>query len=231
MHSPNLNRIASLTLVTLLTACSLRLPTPAPNSTQVQVEPSAMPSIVPTLAASTTVPTVATIIPSSPTPALATATIAQPSPAPAQPSATPVLPSPTSANLTIKVYLIAIGDKGVSGKTVGCGDSVVAVQKSIPHAPAVLKGAFDALCSIKDQYYGQSGLYNALYQSNLHLERAVLEDGKATIHLAGTLKMGGECDTPRVEAQIRETALQFATVKEADIYLNGQPLKEALSLK
>jgi hypothetical protein len=43
--------------------------------------------------------------------------------------------------------------------------------------------------------------------------------------------MGGECDTPRVRAQLEQTILQFPTVTEADIFINGKPLADVLSLK
>jgi hypothetical protein len=43
--------------------------------------------------------------------------------------------------------------------------------------------------------------------------------------------LGGVCDNPRVEAQIEETALQFATVSEVAVFVNGKPLEEIISLK
>jgi hypothetical protein len=43
--------------------------------------------------------------------------------------------------------------------------------------------------------------------------------------------MGGECDTPRVQAQLEQTILQFPTVTEAAIFINGKPLQDVLSLK
>jgi spore germination protein GerM len=43
--------------------------------------------------------------------------------------------------------------------------------------------------------------------------------------------MGGECDTPRVQAQIEQTILQFPTVKEVVIFINGKHLSDVLSLK
>jgi hypothetical protein len=45
------------------------------------------------------------------------------------------------------------------------------------------------------------------------------------------MMLGGECDNPRVQAQIENTVLQFSTVTSADIFLNGKTLAEALSLK
>jgi spore germination protein GerM len=67
------------------------------------------------------------------------------------------------------------------------------------------------------------------YQSDIQLESATVENGLATINLSGDLELGGACDNPRVEAQIEQTALQFPTVDEVDIFLNGQPLEEVLA--
>lgn len=139
-------------------------------------------------------------------------------------------PTPETVS-SVNIYLIALEDAGKSGKEVGCGDSVVAVVREIEPTAAPLEAAFNALLSIKDQYYGESGLYNALYQSDLVVESAAIEGGVATVELSGTLMLGGVCDNPRVEAQLIETAMQFSGVTEAAITINGTPLEEALSLK
>ncbi len=97
----------------------------------------------------------------------------------------------------VKIFLIAIDDNGISGEKVGCGDSAVAVQVQIPHTLGVLKAALESLPSIKDLYYRQPGLYNALYQSDLQIKSVTIKGGKATIQLTGSLKLGGECDDPR----------------------------------
>ncbi len=107
------------------------------------------------------------------------------------------------------IFLIAVDDNGKSGKLIGCGDSVIPVQVLIPATQGVLRAALNALLSIRDPYYGESGLYNSLYQSNLQVGDVTITDGQAVIHLTGTLMLGGECDIPRVEAQLTEIALQF----------------------
>ena len=131
----------------------------------------------------------------------------------------------------VKVYLVALGDNGVSGRLIGCGDSLVPVEQAIVPTQGVLRAALEILLGIKTQYYGQSGLYNALYQSDLTIEDLRIDNGKASIHLAGRLLLGGVCDNPRVEAQLVETAKQFSTVKEVEIFINGKPLKDVLSQK
>ncbi len=137
----------------------------------------------------------------------------------------------TPAVQMVDIYLIAIDDNGQAGIPVGCGDSAVPVQVQVEPTQGVLKAALEALLSIKEQYYGQSGLYNALYQSDLQVESIKITDGEAQVYLTGSLILGGECDNPRVEAQLTETVLQYSTVTKASIYMNGKPLADAISLK
>jgi hypothetical protein len=53
----------------------------------------------------------------------------------------------------------------------------------------------------------------------------------ATVHLTGKLTLGGECDDPRVQAELEETALQFSTVKKVSFYVNNVALSKLLSGK
>ncbi len=109
----------------------------------------------------------------------------------------------------VKIYLIAIGT-----------------------STGVLRAALKELFKLEgQQYYGQSGLYNALYQSELDIADVAVVGGEARIFLTGTVKLGGECDTPRVEAQLKTLALQFSTVERVSIYINGKPQADVLSLK
>ncbi len=211
-------------LLTLsLTACSF----------QVSVGPTSVPTptfmvVIPTNTSIGLLPT-ETIVP--------TTTIEIPSPTLVPPTATqvPQLPptavptKPTEQN--IKVFLIAVEDNGQSGPLVGCGDSAVPIIVTIPKTQGVLRAALEKLLSEKAQSYGESGLYNALYQSNLQVAGVTIEQGKAIIHLTGTFMLGGTCDAPRVQAQIEQIALQFATVSSVEVFVNDKPLKDVLSQK
>jgi len=151
-----------------------------------------------------------------------------------QPAATDPPPSSTSQAAThnmVKIFLIGVNDNGQAGLPVGCGDSAIPIQVEIQPSAGVLKAALVALLSVKDQYHGQSGLYNALYQSDLQVDSVSIDNGKASVYLSGTMKMGGECDTPRVQAQLEQTVRQFPTLTDAAIFINGKPLAEVLSLK
>ncbi len=161
-----------------------------------------------------------------------TATVPQPIVTPVSVTATS-LPSLTPATNTqiIKIYLVAIGDNGASGTKIGCDDSLVAVDVGIPPTAGVLRAALSELLAIDSETYGDSGLYNALYQSNLEIENLSVINGVASIYLSGDLMLGGVCDHPRVESQLSAIALQFSTVSSVEIFINGVPLKDVLSLK
>jgi len=147
------------------------------------------------------------------------------------PTATLLAPTEAAGASSIHIYLIALEDNGQSGDQVGCDDSLIPVEVEIQPTQGVLKAALEALLSVKSQYYGESGLYNALYQSDLQVESVSIDSGKASVYLTGSLKMGGECDTPRIQAQLEKTVLQFPTVTDAAIFVNGVPLPDVLSLK
>ena len=212
-----------LFLALLLTAC---------GTLEVSVDQT------PTLPATGTslVPTDTATVVSSPTGQVnPTVTLAIPSatnrvpPTSVRPSATTVPPNPTAAEQTVKLFLIALEDNGQSGVLVGCGDSAVPVTVTIPPTQGVLRAALEKLLSAKQQFYGESGFYNALYQSDLELESVTIDQGKAIIHLTGTVMLGGVCDSPRFEAQIEQTALQFSTVSNVEVFINDIPLEDVLS--
>ena len=127
------------------------------------------------------------------------------------------------------IYLIAIDDNGRSGPKIGCNDSVIPVTVDFAPTTTPLTTALERLLSLNDQFFGESGLYNALYRSDLAVESVVVQNGTATIRLTGQLQLGGVCDNPRVEAQITRTALQYSSVQQVAVFLNGRPLQDVLS--
>lgn len=217
-------------LAFLSTGCSsVRVPTAIPREIvtitavpATTLEPTTRPLGTPTL-----------VLPAETPTAVATSTTVA-----ARSSATPTVnatstraPVPTTGMMRVKLFLVAVDDGGKSGKKIGCNDSIVWAERPIPTTSAPLTAALKELLGLKEQHYGQSGLYNALYQSNLKLAGVTITNGKATINLTGTLNLGGTCDAPRVAAQIQETALQFSTVSSVAVFLNGVPLEQVLSQK
>jgi hypothetical protein len=201
-----------------------------------EVSVGTLPTSVPTLTAE--IPTSTVAVAASPTQqVIPTATLEIPSPTLALSTETqvqqvpPTATSPATTEQTVKIFLIALNDNGQSGTLVGCGDSAVPVTVTISQTQGVLRAALEKLLSAKKQFYGESGLYNALYQSDLQVGGVTIEQGKAIIHLMGTMMLGGVCDAPRVEAQIKQTALQFSTVTDVAVFVNDKPLEEVLSSK
>ncbi len=172
------------------------------------------------------------------TPIVITAT-----PQPAMETAAPIPPTAQAADTQttaatgeglnhVNIYFVAMGDNGASGELIGCGDSLVPVQVSIEPTLGVLRAALTELFKLEGQAdYGQSGLYNALYLSHLEIDDLSVVNGEAIMKLSGQVVTGGECDIPRIEAQLEATALQFATVDEVTITVNGVPLAELLDLR
>jgi hypothetical protein len=213
--------LTAVLIILFVTACNGTIEVGLEHSPTGTPYPTGIPSLD---ATSTTIP-----IPTD-THIPPTATDPQPSLTVQAPTETRV-PTDAATQNMVQIFLIAVDDNGQTGTPVGCGDSAVPVQVEIPPTQGVLKAALGTLLSIKDQYYGQSGLYNALYQSDLQVDSISIDGGKASVYLTGTLIMGGECDSPRVQAQLEQTVLQFPTVTEAAIFINDKPLADVLSLK
>ncbi|MGC9523415.1 MAG: GerMN domain-containing protein [Anaerolineae bacterium] len=148
-------------------------------------------------------------------------------------AATPT-PSPTAESglfTHANIYLIAVGDAGQSGDLIGCDDSVVPVEVEIEPTIAPLTAALERLFAFDPEAEGYLDLYNALRQSDLTVDGINIVAGEATIALSGELILGGVCVNPRVEAQLERTALQYSTVDQVSITLNGEPLEDVLSLQ
>jgi sporulation and spore germination protein len=178
-----------------------------------------------------------TNVPPSPTVAAIEPTVAPPTTEP--PTAVPTqsggFPTPTAVQQgggtvsRVQIYMIALEDNGKSGDPIGCGDTVVPVEIEIKATQAPLRAAMEALLSQHGQFYGQSGLYNVLYNSKLQVGTVTIDAaGTAKIGLTGTFSLAGECDDPRFEAQLTYTARQFSTVQNVEITINGTPLHDLI---
>lgn len=138
--------------------------------------------------------------------------------------------TPISETQGIKVFLIALDDNGARGKKVGCGDSAVSYSLEIAPTKAVLKASIDELLSLKEKTYGDGLLHNALAGSKLRADTvSINEAGLARIELSGTYRFTGVCEDARFIAQITQTALQFESVREVKIFLNGRDLDNLYS--
>jgi hypothetical protein len=131
----------------------------------------------------------------------------------------------------VTLYLVALGDDGRIGRPIGCNDSLVPVEVEVGPTRTPLRSVLEQLLLIENATQGDTKLYNALDRSDLTIDDVTLDGSKAVIALSGDLRLGGVCDAPRVEEQIRATALHFSTVTKVDVSINGMPLEEVLSAR
>jgi hypothetical protein len=129
----------------------------------------------------------------------------------------------------IRFFLVAIDDQGKSGTPVGCGDSLVEVTQPVENTTQPIQAALEILFSYKTQYVGDSGMYTALYQSDLSVKSVSLDGDTVHVALVGPYQLGGTCDVPRFSGQIEETILANTDAVDAIITLNGQAIEDALS--
>lgn len=139
---------------------------------------------------------------------------------------------PQAVTGPLTIYYVAVADAGKSGKKIGCDDSLVAVTTESVTTTDTVKSAMQRLLANHEMYYGESGLYNALYQSDLTYVSSSVSGDTVHVTLTGTLAQSGECDSPRVQAQLEQTAIKAASgATKAKITLNGKDLSDVLSLK
>jgi hypothetical protein len=131
-------------------------------------------------------------------------------------------------------YYVLLDDGGRNGVRFGCNDSLVGIVHETSAAGEALPAAVGALLATPSGsvYPGQeSVVYNALANSRLKFLSGSFDGTTVTVYLAGTLRPGGACDLPRLEAQLTQTAVAAAGAIRAEIYVNGSRLSEALKLK
>lgn len=141
------------------------------------------------------------------------------------PTTTPEAIPTQSAAATSTVLLAMLDTAQISnGPSRGC-DQVVMVNQQIATTTAPLTAALNALFSISTTTV--QGWFNYIPRTSATLQfaSATVANGTANIYLTGSLSgLAGVCDNPRTEIQIEETALQFPTVQQVQLYLNNQPV-------
>jgi hypothetical protein len=131
----------------------------------------------------------------------------------------------------LALYYVGVDDGGVSGEMIGCNDSLVKVQGEPVETDDKVVASMQALLANKDQNIGESGLYNALYQSDLTFVRWEKSGGEVTVYLTGTVASGGTCDDPRIINQLERTAATAADSETAKVIVNDLLIQDVLSTR
>ena len=127
----------------------------------------------------------------------------------------------------VTAYYVLLDDGGASGVRFGCNDSLAGIRRSVAGSAEPLTAAMRALLDGS----AVDGLYNALSASTLTFLSGSFDGTTVTVYLSGTIRPGGVCDIPRVEAQLTQTAVASVGAIRAEVYVNGTPLADALRLK
>jgi hypothetical protein len=133
----------------------------------------------------------------------------------------------------VTAYYVLLDDGGSHGVRFGCNDSLVGVARSSHGDEEPLPAAVGALLEAPTEEVlpePAPDVYNALSSSDLKFLSGSFDGTTVTLYLAGTLRLGGVCDVPRVEAQLTQTAVSAVGAIRAEIYVNGRGLAEVLRL-
>lgn len=136
----------------------------------------------------------------------------------------------------VQVYVIALHGQATtpSPAVAGCGGnagnigSVVPLDVDLPAPAPALEGALSALLTLRQDAEAKD-LYNALAHSPLKLDRIDRRGPEVSVYLSGYVEVGGDCDGPRILAQLTQTVLQFHDLQHVQFFLDGKPLPSVLS--
>jgi hypothetical protein len=131
-------------------------------------------------------------------------------------------------NQPIKIYLVAVGDDGKTGKKIGCGDSLVPVTVITKKTATPLTAAVRELLVAPEHSVGNPKVENFWKGRNLKVSSVSIRNHTATIRISGEVFVAGVCDEPRITSQIEATARQFPTVKRVRVFIGNQTLADAI---
>lgn len=103
----------------------------------------------------------------------------------------------------------------------GCGAYISFVQRQVPQTSAVLNATYNWLFSNPSSFDGGNYYNTIATQTNLDFQSVEIVNGVAKVYLTGSV-MGAHCGDATFAAQIEQTAFQYPTVEDIEVYVNGE---------
>lgn len=127
------------------------------------------------------------------------------------------------------LYFVTLNPAHPPGEPIGCGDVLVHERQAItkdatPRSP--LERAVRAQLTAKPP----AGAINRVADLHIALRSISTHDGQATVVLE-PFSMGGECDAPRVAAQLTRLVEQFKAFDRVNLMVGDRTLAQYLSLR
>ncbi len=149
----------------------------------------------------------------------------------ASPTGSPA-PSPAPRAAPLTLYYVVLGDDGASGEPIGCGDSLVAFETDSVVTDDVLRASIERLLADPERELGGTPpRYSAIPGGTLAYVSGEVDGGTVTVQLTGAPAPAGECDNPRIEAQLKRTAMAATGATAAVVLVDGELIEDVLSLR
>jgi hypothetical protein len=126
----------------------------------------------------------------------------------------------------LNIYLIALEGTEAQGKTVGCNDLLVPIEKELKITRSGLESALTALMNEKST----EKLKNFVRGPGLILAQVTVANMVADVYFKGDFDISGACDIPRIQEQVYSTVKQFPELTRINIFVNNVTFERYLSV-
>lgn len=135
---------------------------------------------------------------------------------------------------TLKIAVVKMEDNGVSGEKIGCGDSIIYIDKTADGIK--LEDSRKIQLALKELFaVGVTAVDDPYYNGLQHSKNLAVESVNETnngqnsivnVNIIGEMISAGTCDDPRIKEQIYSTIKANSSADEVNAYINGTELKD-----
>ena len=135
---------------------------------------------------------------------------------------------------TLKVALVKLNDNGASGEAIGCGDSIVYIDKTADGIK--LENTRKVQLALTELFaYGKTAVTDDYYNGLQHSKDLAVysvNESITEVRLTGQLISAGTCDDPRMKEQIYSTIRANSNPNgEITVLINDENIEDYMSQK